>query len=52
MGDALALAGQSAANQIFNSAFWIISFLPSVVTPLVAQAGNKYLHPNTVPNMY
>ena len=38
MGNALALAGQGAANQIFNSAFWIISFLPSVVTPLVAKA--------------
>lgn len=44
MGDALALAGQGAANQVFSSTFWIISFLPSVVTPLVAQAvgsGNK-----------
>ena len=38
MGDALALAGQGAANQVFSSTFWIISFLPSVVTPLVAQA--------------
>jgi putative MATE family efflux protein len=38
MGDALALAGQGAANQVFSSTFWIISFLPSVITPLVAQA--------------
>jgi putative MATE family efflux protein len=38
MGNALTLAGQAAANQIFSSAFWIISFLPSVVTPLVAKA--------------
>ena len=38
MGDALALAGLSAANQVFSSAFWIISFLPSVVTPLIAKA--------------
>merc|ERR1711871_186439 len=41
MKDALALAGQGAANQIFNSAFWIISFLPSVVTPLVAKAASE-----------
>lgn len=38
MGNALCLAGQGAANQIFNSAFWICSFLPSIVTPLVAKA--------------
>lgn len=41
MGSALALAGQGAANQIFSSAFWIISFLPSVVTPLVARAAGE-----------
>ena len=29
MGDALAVAGQSAANQVFSSAFWIVSVLPS-----------------------
>jgi hypothetical protein len=29
MGNALAVAGQSAANQVFNSAFWFTSFLPS-----------------------
>ena len=38
MGNALSLAGQGAANQVFSSSFWIISFLPSVVTPLVAKA--------------
>lgn len=38
MKEALALAGQSASNQVFSSVFWIISFLPSVVTPLVAKA--------------
>ena len=38
MGNALALAGQGAANQVFSSTFWVISFLPSVITPLVAQA--------------
>jgi len=44
MSNTLALAGQSAANQIFSSASWIISFLPSVITPLIAQkagAGNR-----------
>jgi len=29
MGNALAVAGQSAANQVFSSAFWIVSVLPS-----------------------
>ena len=38
MADAMALAGQGAANQMFNSMFWIASFLPSIVTPLVAKA--------------
>ena len=36
MGDPLALAGQGAANQIFSSAFWVLSFFPSVVTPMIA----------------
>ena len=38
MGDAVALAAQGAANQVFQSAFWIISFIPSVVAPMVAKA--------------
>jgi hypothetical protein len=29
MGNSLAVAGQAAANQIFSSAFWLASFLPS-----------------------
>ncbi len=29
MGNALAVAGQAAANQVFSSAFWVVSFLPS-----------------------
>ena len=41
MGNALSLAGQGAANQVFQSSFWIISFLPSVVTPLVATAAGS-----------
>lgn len=38
MRNALALAGQGAANQVFNSAFFIMSFLPSVMTPMIARA--------------
>lgn len=38
MRNAMALAGQGAANQVFSSLFWIISFLPNIVTPQVAQA--------------
>jgi putative MATE family efflux protein len=38
MRNALALAGQGAANQVHYSFFWVISFLPQVVTPLVAKA--------------
>eukprot|EP00536_Pseudo-nitzschia_multiseries_P001265 jgi/Psemu1/317538/estExt_fgenesh1_pm.C_150030 len=44
MGNALAVAGQSAANQVFSSAFWFTSFLPSVTATLVAKQhakGNK-----------
>ena len=29
MGNPLAVAGQAAANQVFSSAFWLASFLPS-----------------------
>ena len=29
MGNALAVAGQAAANQVFSSAFWVVSVLPS-----------------------
>ena len=36
MGNALAVAGQSAANQVFNSAFWLASFLPSVTATFVS----------------
>jgi len=38
MGDTVALAAQGAADRVFSSAFWTISFLPSLVTPLVAKA--------------
>ena len=38
MGRAVALAAQGAANQVFQSAFWIISFVPSIIAPVVAKA--------------
>lgn len=38
MGNALALAGQAAANQAFFVLFFLISFLPTITAPLVAQA--------------
>mmetsp|Transcript_42942 Transcript_42942/g.48417 ORF Transcript_42942/g.48417 Transcript_42942/m.48417 type:complete len:562 (-) Transcript_42942:60-1745(-) len=41
MGDALAVAGQAAANQVFSSAFWFVSFLPSVTATLVAKQHAK-----------
>lgn len=44
MGDALAVAGQSAANQVFGSVFWLTSFLPSITAILVSKEfakGNK-----------
>lgn len=37
MKDPLAVAGQSAANQIFNSVFFLTSFLPSVTATLIAK---------------
>jgi hypothetical protein len=40
LGDALAVAGQSAANQVFGSVFWLTSFLPSRKLS-VAQAINR-----------
>ena len=41
MGSALAVAGQAAANQVFSSAFWFTSFLPSVTATLVAKQHAK-----------
>ena len=37
LGDTLAVAGQQAANQVYQSAFWLFSFLPSVTATLVSQ---------------
>jgi len=44
MGNALAVAGMAAANQVFTSTFWLTSFLPSVTATMIAKenaAGNK-----------
>ncbi|EJK65657.1 hypothetical protein THAOC_13459 [Thalassiosira oceanica] len=41
MKSALAVAGQAAANQVFSSAFWIVSVLPSVTATLVSKANAK-----------
>ena len=38
MGNALALAGQGAANQVFFSTFFLIAFIPTITAPLVAKA--------------
>jgi Na+-driven multidrug efflux pump len=38
LGIALALAGQSAANQAFFSLYFLVSFLPTITAPLVATA--------------
>ena len=37
-GDAISLAGQGVANQVFNSLFNILIFVPKVTAPLVARA--------------
>jgi multidrug resistance protein, MATE family len=39
--DPLAVAGQGAACSVYNSLFWVLSFLPSVITPLVAKAAGS-----------
>jgi len=41
MGDALAIAGQAAANQVYFSVFVMLNFIPSVMTPLIATATAK-----------
>jgi hypothetical protein len=38
LGDALAVAGQAAANQVYNSAFWLFAFLPMVTATLVSKS--------------
>mmetsp|Transcript_13028 Transcript_13028/g.40180 ORF Transcript_13028/g.40180 Transcript_13028/m.40180 type:complete len:471 (-) Transcript_13028:283-1695(-) len=38
LGDPAALAALGAANQVFSSVFFVVSFVPAVVTPLVAAA--------------
>lgn len=39
MGNALAVAGQAAANQVFSSAFWFTSFLPSGTYGIIIEWG-------------
>jgi len=38
MGDALSLAGQSAASTAFLTCFYLLSFLPTIAAPMVAAA--------------
>jgi len=38
LGDTLAVAGQAAANQVYNSAFWLFSFLPIITATLVSKS--------------
>jgi len=38
LNSALAIAGQAAANQVFSSAAWIVSVIPTVTVPRVAKA--------------
>jgi len=38
MGNALALAGQGAANQAFFTIYFLVAFLPMITAPLVATA--------------
>lgn len=38
LGQALALAGQAAANQVSFTIFFLIAFVPSITAPLVASA--------------
>jgi len=44
MGDALALAGQSAASTAFLTSFYLLSFLPTIVAPMVASATGAGKH--------
>lgn len=37
LGSTLSVAGQAAANQVYSSAFWLFSFLPSVTATLVSK---------------
>jgi hypothetical protein len=38
LGNTLAVAGQSAANQMFASSFWLVSFLPSITATMVSKS--------------
>eukprot|EP00588_Corethron_pennatum_P014833 CAMPEP_0194278342 /NCGR_PEP_ID=MMETSP0169-20130528/10408_1 /TAXON_ID=218684 /ORGANISM="Corethron pennatum, Strain L29A3" /LENGTH=411 /DNA_ID=CAMNT_0039022497 /DNA_START=430 /DNA_END=1666 /DNA_ORIENTATION=- len=44
MGDALSLAGQSAASTAFLTCFYLLSFLPTIAAPMVAAAYGAKKH--------
>ena len=41
LGNALALAGQAAANQAFFTVYFLVAFLPTLTAPLVAAAAGS-----------
>jgi MATE family multidrug resistance protein len=41
MGNPLAVAGMAAANQVYNTGFWLASFLPSVTATIVGKENAK-----------
>mmetsp|Transcript_25126 Transcript_25126/g.28957 ORF Transcript_25126/g.28957 Transcript_25126/m.28957 type:complete len:556 (-) Transcript_25126:48-1715(-) len=47
MGDALALAGQSAASTAFLTCFYFLSFLPTIAAPMVASSFGAGKHDET-----
>jgi hypothetical protein len=49
MGNALAVAGMSAANQVYQTGFWLASFLPSVTSTIVSKEHAKQ-NPDGVQN--
>ncbi|CAK0822756.1 unnamed protein product [Prorocentrum cordatum] len=40
-GDALAIAGMGAANQVYTTIYFLSSFLPALVTPKIAMAASQ-----------
>ena len=41
MGDALALAGQGAANTCFFCVYFLVAFIPTITAPLVAKSAGE-----------
>jgi Na+-driven multidrug efflux pump len=55
MNNALAVAGQTTANQVFNSTSWLVSVLPSVTATLLSAVyatGNRQKVKETVRQSY